>query len=284
MDGGVGNRYLVSSKHFTPSAFLRDVHATTPSPVLQQGLSYLSQSIAQKSGSLKVLVETNFDRFVAAKATIEGVYREMKDTGFLSKDKESEFGVGKIRAYLNEAGSKADDVFGPIMAGRGREEALRFLLNMLDRHGSMLDIPVTLLDAVKRKDNEVLLEEYQKGRRYLMEARALVPNPSKGFGMGVKEEHIHQLVLTERMWLEVEAIIDDFKRDTWTRLLECKTEDPAHMELIGILLEVGVEENPITLWLDSRYHHLRERISTVFERARMEVESKFSAASCLITH
>ena len=284
MDGGAGNRYLVSSKHFTPSAFLRDVHATTPSPVLQQGLSYLSQSIAQKSGSLKVLVETNFDRFVAAKATIEGVYREMKDTGFLSKDKESEFGVGKIRAYLNEAGSKADDVFGPIMAGRGREEALRFLLNMLDRHGSMLDIPVTLLDAVKRKDNEVLLEEYQKGRRYLMEARALVPNPSKGFGMGVKEEHIHQLVLTERMWLEVEAIIDDFKRDTWTRLLECKTEDPAHMELIGILLEVGVEENPITLWLDSRYHHLRERISTVFERARMEVESKFSAVSCLITH
>lgn len=271
-----GNRYLVSSKHFTPSAFLRDVHATTPSPVLQKGLTHLSQSIAQKSGSLKVLVETNFDRFVAAKATIEGVYKEMKENAFLSKEKESEFSVGKIRGYLNEAGTKADDIFGPIMTGRGREESLRFLMNILDKHGHMLDIPGVLLDAVKRKDHETLLEEYQKARKYVDDSRALVPNPSRGFGLGVKEEHIHQLVLTERMWVEVEIIIDDFKTDTWKRLLDCKTEDNAHMELIGILLEIGVENNPITMWLTSRYDYLKDRIATVFERTRMEIEGLLS--------
>ncbi|KAI5781456.1 exocyst complex component Sec5-domain-containing protein [Geopyxis carbonaria] len=266
------NRYMVSSKHFSPTAFLRDVHANTPSPVLQQGLSYLSQSIAQKSGSLKVLVETNFDRFVAAKGTIEGVYKEMKENAFLDKDKESEYGVGKIRAYLNEAGSKADEVFGPIMTGRGREEGLRLLLSILDKHGNMLDMPNIILECVKRNDNEGLLEEYQKARKYLMDSRALVPDPSRAVATGVKEEYLHQLIVAEKMWVEVESVMEDFKKDTWKRLLECKTEDTTHMELIGILLEVGIDENPIIVWLFSRHEYLKSRISTVFERQRIDIE------------
>jgi len=271
----IGSRYLVSSKHFSPAAFLRDVHATTPSPMLQQGLSYLSQSIAQKSGSLKDLVESNFDRFVAAKGTIEGVYKEMKENAFLEKEKESEYGLGKIKAYLTEAGAKADEVFGPIMSGRGREEELRGLLSILEKHGNMLEMPGILLDCVKRKDYEALLEEYQKARKYMDDSRALVPNPRIGVAGGVKEEYLQQLIIAERMWLEVAFVIEGFKKDAWKKLIDCKTEDSTHMELIGILLELGVDDNPITFWLVSRYEYLKTRITSVFERARIEIEGLF---------
>lgn len=46
-----------------------------------QGLDALSRSIDQKSASLKVLVESNFERFVRAKTTIDNVYAEMRNHG-----------------------------------------------------------------------------------------------------------------------------------------------------------------------------------------------------------
>ncbi|TGZ82964.1 hypothetical protein EX30DRAFT_339213 [Ascodesmis nigricans] len=265
-------RYLISSKNFSPAAFLRDVHSNTPTPALQQGLEFLATSIAKKSESLKVLVETNFDRFVAAKATIEGVYKEMKDNKFLTKDKEAEYGVGKIRAYLNEAGEKAEEVFGPVMAGRGREEGLRLLLHTLEKHGNMLDMPRSLADAIKRKDNATLLEEYQKARKYVTDVRSLVPNPAAGIGQGVKEEHLYQLILAEKMWIEAESTVATFKDHTWAKLLECKADDTMAMELISVLLEIGVEENPALIWLHALSDKIRERLQTTFESSRVEIE------------
>lgn len=251
------------------------MHAATPSAELQRGLNLLSTSIAQKSGSLKLLVESNFDRFVVAKGTIEGVYMEMKANSFLDKEKESEYGVGKIRTYLNDAEAKADDVFGPVMKGRGREEELRTLLSVVVKHRDILEMPGLLAECIKRKDYESLIDEYQKARNALMDARALVPTEPGSLSTNFKEEHIHQLIIAEKMWIEVTFAIEEFKRDTWKKLVECKTEDNTHMELIGILLELGVEDNPIWVWLLSRYEYLKNRITTVFERSRVEIESLF---------
>lgn len=196
----------------------------------------------------------------------------MKENAFLDKDKDSEYGVGTIRAYLNEVGTKADEVFGPIMKGRGREEGLRILLSILEKHGNMLEIPGVLLDCVKRKDYETLNEQYEKARKHLEEARALVPSPQTGIAGGAKEDHIHQLIIAEKMWLEVTYVTDEFKKDTWRRLVDCTTDDNTHTELIGVLLELGVEENPIPFWLRSRHDYLRAKITTLFEKSRVEIE------------
>jgi exocyst complex component 2 len=44
------------------------------------------------------------------------------------------------------------------------------------------------------------------------------------------------------------------------------------MELIGILLQLGVDENPIWEWLHSRYAYLKDKIARSFERSRVEIE------------
>lgn len=75
------NRFMLSSTSFSPALFLSQVHSTASIESLLGGLNYLSRSIDQKSASLKVLVEANFERFVRAKATIDSVYTEMRNQG-----------------------------------------------------------------------------------------------------------------------------------------------------------------------------------------------------------
>lgn len=75
------NRFMLSSTTFSPSLFLSNVHQTASTDELLQGLDFLSKSIEKKSASLKVLVESNFEKFVKAKATIDNVYTEMRTQG-----------------------------------------------------------------------------------------------------------------------------------------------------------------------------------------------------------
>lgn len=143
----LGNRYLISSKTFSPTIFLRDVHSNDSNDALARGLEYLSRSIDKKSESLKVLVENNFDRFVAAKATIEGVYKEMKDTNL---NKEQEWGLIGIKAPLTDAGKKADEIFGPVMENRGKEDKFRVALAVVEKYRSHLEVPSLIMDCIKR--------------------------------------------------------------------------------------------------------------------------------------
>ncbi|KAF8472115.1 exocyst complex component Sec5-domain-containing protein [Kalaharituber pfeilii] len=257
------NRYLISSKTFSPAAFLRDVHSNDSTEALSRGLEYLTRSIDQKSESLKVLVENNFDRFVAAKATIEGVYTEMKQTNL---NREKEWGLAGIKAPLTEAGRKADEIFGPVIENRGKEEKYRMAVAIVEKYRSYLELPNSILDAIKRKDYDLLIEEYQKARKWVTESRALISKVAK-----LQEQQIHQIIIAEKIWAEVTNIVEEFKRDTWKRLVDTKQEDN-FLELISILLELGVEDNPIWVWLLSRYDYLKNKITRTFERARVEIE------------
>ena len=44
---------------------------------------------------------------------------------------------------------------------------------------------------------------------------------------------------------------------------------------LSILLELGVEDNPIWVWLLSRYAYLKNKLVQTFESARMEIEGKY---------
>lgn len=80
-DSRFRNKFLLSSTTFSPGLFLSQAHSDASTDDLLRGLQFLSRSIDQKSASLKVLVETNFERFVRAKATIDNVYTEMRNQG-----------------------------------------------------------------------------------------------------------------------------------------------------------------------------------------------------------
>ena len=291
-----------------------------------QGLDFLSRSIDQKSASLKVLVESNFERFVRAKTTIDNVYSEMRSQGAepgldkprthsrvtsrssthfrnasaqgplspgrsanqaLQSDKkknaltkESEYGVQGIKAPLIEVAVKAEEIWGPALGGREREGSLKSVMDSVDKSSGVFKVGKAVSECIKCKDYEGLVREYSRARKYIEEARQIANNASNGQAL-LTDSQVHQIVITGRMWSEMEDRIERFKRDIWRKLTnvqnsatlstEANTLDD-HMALISILLELGVEDNPIWVWLLSQYDHLKNKITATFERSRVEIE------------
>ncbi|KAF4919464.1 Exocyst complex component SEC5 [Colletotrichum viniferum] len=322
-DPRLRNRFLLSSTTFSPALFLSQMHATADTQSLLVGLDVLSQSIDQKSASLKVLVETNFERFVKAKATIDNVYKEMKYRGaeppppptigrprghsrhasrssFRSSNggvalannlasptsdarkknalvKESEYGVAGIKAPLLDVSAKAEDVWGPALGGREKEENLKIVSANLEQFKEYVELSSAIADSIKRRDYESLVEEYNKARKFSDDARYLAANVS---ATNSTDTQLYQIVLAARMWHDVDEQIQSFKRDVWRKLVTLHNVSKAdnlgqqdqHMELISLLLELGVDDNPIWVWLLSRYDYLKGKIQSTSDRSKVEVE------------
>ncbi|KAH6659785.1 exocyst complex component Sec5-domain-containing protein [Truncatella angustata] len=328
-DSRLRTKFLLSSTNFSPSLFLSQLHAFDDTRALETGLDNLSQSIDQKSASLKVLVESNFERFVKAKATIDNVYKEMKYRGaepppspsrarahsrhasrssFRNSSggaalgasplvsppplspgadarkknaliKESDYGVAGIKAPLLDVSAKAEDVWGPALGGREKEESLRTIQTSLDRYKDYIEASSNIADSIKRKDYETLIDEFARARRIADDARKLVQELGS---TTPSESQTYQILVAARMWHDVDEQIQLFKRDIWKKLISSHTASKAesstgraqdqHMELIGLLLELGVEDNPIWVWLLSRYDYLKGKIASMADRAKVEIE------------
>lgn len=296
------------------------MHATADTQNLLHGLDVLSQSIDQKSASLKVLVEANFERFVKAKATIDNVYKEMKYRGAeppsararshsrhasrssfrnsigglalanplaspTTSDsrrknaltKESEYGVLGIKVPLLDVSAKAEDVWGPALGGREKEENLRTVSNHLTRFKDYVELSTSIADSIKRKDYETLIEEYNRARKIADEARRLSEELTD---LTPTEPQLYQILIAGRMWHDVDQQVQNFKRDVWKRLVtlhgapnsQTMPGRDQHIELINLLLELGVEDNPIWVWLLSRYDYLKVKIQATSDRTKVEIE------------
>jgi exocyst complex component 2 len=314
-EGGKRSQFLLSSTSFSPALFLSQAHNSDSIESLVAGLNNLSQSIDQKSASLKVLVEANFERFVRAKATIDSVYTEMRDMGEAKEDhlsarrsghfrsysgqhrgpapspargatkktalvKESEYGMKGIRGPLLEASVKAEEVWGPALGGRDREQMLKSVVDTMEKHRDVYEIGSHLSKSIQQRDYESVIEQYTKARTLANRAKNIVEQASSSRRQ-LNDLETHTILAMGRMWMDVDQQIHVFKNDLWRRLSDAPTTSTTitasgpveeHMELIGALLELGVVDNPIWTWLHGRYEFLRTKITSFCERCKVEIE------------
>ncbi|KAF1968141.1 hypothetical protein BU23DRAFT_515268 [Bimuria novae-zelandiae CBS 107.79] len=194
--------------------------------------------------------------------------------------KESEYGVHGIKVPLTEVAVKAEEVWGPALGGRDKEDTLKQILSSVEKNRGLFEVGSAIQDAIRRKDHETIVDEYTRARKFAEDARYIVEQADYS-KTPLTDSQIHQIIVTARMWADVEHQIVTFKRDAWKRLTSThfskheggtdQTKEQ-YMELISIMLELGVEDNPIWMWLSSRYEHLRKRLTETCERARMEIE------------
>lgn len=316
-EGGKRSRFLLSSTSFSPALFLSQAHHSDSIESLMAGLDHLSQSIDQKSASLKVLVEANFERFVRAKATIDSVYTEMRDQGVTKEAslaprrsghfrslsgqrglspspatggqapprktalvKESDYGLKGIRAPLVEASVKAEEVWGPALGGRDREQILKSVVETMEKQRDVYEIGSHLSKSIQQRDYDSVFEEYTKARTLANRAKSIVEQASSSRRQ-LSDHEAHTILAMGRMWMDVDEQIHSFKRELWRRLGDAPTTSTTstvsgpveeHMELIGALLELGVNDNPIWIWLHSRYEFLKTKIISFCDRCKVEIE------------
>jgi exocyst complex component 2 len=322
-DSRVRNKFLLSSTTFSPAYFLSQTHPNASTEDLVQGLKYLTNSIDQKSASLKELVESNFERFVRAKATIDNVYTEMRNQGIepdpylsarhsrqvsrssghfrnfssgsaagmaapstkqTSKNalrKESEYGVQGIRAPLLEVSQKAEEVWGPALGGREREATLKAVAEAMEQDKSLYELGANMRRSIRQKEYQTVVQQYTEARTCVIQAKTL-GDRAQSEGQVLTDPQIHKILVTGRMWADVEEQIKALKKAIWYRLSESTAQTllplpgasqaEEHMELISVLLELGVEDNPIWTWLLGRYDHLKTKIAAVAERSKIEIE------------
>ncbi|KHJ33923.1 putative exocyst complex component sec5 [Erysiphe necator] len=315
------NKFLLSSTTFSPSLFLSQVHSTATTQDLLEGLEILSQSIDQKSASLKVLVESNFERFVRAKATIDNVYKEMKYRGEDSTPnltrprthsrhtsrnsfrtssnnqvttlsnvsdlkkknallKESEYGVLGIKSQLLDVSAKAEEVWGPALGGHEKENNLRLMTSSMEQFKEFYLVSGSLSKSIKRKDYDAILDKYSTAKRFALEAKNLSERLSTSSATDLQ---IFQILLAAHVWSNVQELVEDLKREIWRKLISTQSSSlrrssgssdtrDQHMDCIEFLLELGVSENPIWVWLSSRYNYIKNKIQCTSDQYKVEIE------------
>lgn len=283
-----------SSKTFDPKTFLSTVHPDATFADLNAGNAFLKQSIEQRSEALKILVESNFDKFVAVKATTDGVYREMKESREGPLQDENEYGVRQLKAILANASAKADQVFMPVLENNLKAVKLRSTLGVFERSRFFFNLPGSLGEAVDAGRYEQALRDYRRGK-YLMESRPaqLLAFTSSGTAaataaqgqastengagttVGTKQQAQQQRVFA-KVWDAVEATMHDMRDRLLRQLREPRRGVEDQEKTIEILLELDLDQDPVAVFLESQHEHIRSLMRASFENGIAKVEAAAS--------
>ncbi|ORY73403.1 exocyst complex component Sec5-domain-containing protein [Leucosporidium creatinivorum] len=257
---------LLGSKTFDPKVFLSTVHPNATFKDLNVGRERLKDSLEQRSGALKLLVQAEWDRFVGVKGATESVYEEMKHGGPLAP--ESEHGVKEVRDTLKQATKRADAVFQPILDARTKAERLKSTLGVFERSKFFFNLPTILGEAVEDGKYEVALQAYKKGR-YILASR-----PAQLLGLPVAttpQQQQQQKRIYDKVWGQVEKIIGDLRATLGKRLRDTKRGLDEVEKTIEILLELDPSDDPVWIFFDTQHRHILQLLRTSAEASMSRI-------------
>jgi exocyst complex component 2 len=276
----------LSSKTFDPKVFLSVIHPEATFADLTRGNDHLKHSIEQRSEALKILVENNFDKFVAVKATTDGVYREMKESKEGPLREDSEYGLKELKEILANASAKADQVFMPVLENNLKAVKLRSTLGVFERSRFFFNLPGSLSEAVAAGRYEQALRDYKKGK-FLLDSRPgqlLAFNTTAGqsgdaTATGSAKQQAQQKRVFAKVWDAVEATMEDMKEQLFGLLKQPKRGVEEQEKTIEILLDLEPSRDPVAVFLELQHNHILDLMATSYKNCIAKVEAAASVAN-----
>ncbi|AMD19004.1 HBR103Cp [Eremothecium sinecaudum] len=233
-------RYLINSNRFNSKLFLRDVHKDDTFEQLSNALDILDASLKEQSEDLKTLVQKNFVRYVRCKSNLDQIYDKF-DRRMNGND--NFLDIDHLEDSLRDMARETTIKLKPLMDQATKLQDYKATIRFVQESKELFDLPKKLVDGVNKQDHAKLMFEYRRGMQI--------------------HSKLNRNPVVTRVWNEVEAVIDQYREDTWDQLvapLENQTQE-YFLPLMSKLMDLKVEDNPITKWMDTRISHFDSQLT-----------------------
>lgn len=259
-------KYLVNTKKFNVKMFLKDIHNKDSFDDLSRSLDILDKTLESQSEELKDLVQNNFTKYVRIKNRLDQIYEQ-----FSMRYTPTTEALDNNRGQLdvNELGEKVDDAIRattlklkPLLETNRKINNYQATRNFIEENKEYFNLTKKLKRCLDKKDYSSLIIEYSKAKELhnhlILDAAVTEKNES-----GQIVNRVPKVV--DKVWDEVERIVDNYRQYTWKMLLSPDEEESQNsfLPLISKLLDLTVDKNPIMAWLTVHLDHFEKRLQDV---------------------